>query len=930
MKLNQPYYIEPRSGDRHLDLRGVWDYTFRDSEAVCPSALDWNLTTQIPNSVYWSLYESGLLPHPYKACNSKQYNWVDEKIWYYRKKFTLKPSQQQELAYLCVDGAAYYTRLWVNGTLIGEQEGMFGGPFAEVGEYLNFNGENEIILEIKACNFGVKADFDPWNPEGKNRAIVPWNIARDSHTSTGDFIVLGLWKGVRIEFLPRIHLSRPYLMTKKADCNSAELALQLEITSGAVQELSPYYGYTDDCYSYTRAYDAGLTGAVLPEQVQLEIALYEKDSGTCVLEQNETVSLMDYPNSRIDNRYYECQFFETELTVPQPRLWYPNGLGTPSLYTVKIILKSGAKTLDIQTFDFGIRTITVKRAKGTRYRTRWEDFWFVVNGQEIFLKGINWMPVDFLYKTSREDYLWALELAKDAGVQLIRVWSGGGMPETDTFYQLCDELGLMVWQDHLIANTVSTQGWPQDVLECQEAMNLYRIRNHPSLALHCGGNEFNPYSYGNAAAMFVIDRTVRTLDPGRPFHYTTADKGSAHVYHDMEPSWYRQLYRQLPFLAESGIHCFPNYKSLRQLVSAEECEKILPDLSHPSFAENFPELLHHFTEYLPKRIPRMLARASQIADAKNFRLKDICEATQIASCEFYQIMIESMRENYPVTVGIIPWVFKRAWTTVGIQLVDGMGDPTAPYYYMKNSYQPLHIFVRLSHLTFAAGEKVCFPVSVLNENSAVIPEAEAELQIFTPDLKLYAAKKQRIALTQKQYLHEVMAVAFEIPPEFEEKFFFVRAVLKEGSRLLSQSIYWPKCLQIMRDPKMYELYRSEPQPNFKFDRGPWLKDQVTRSSPARLVCKNLTVSKTGNRVSIDLEVDNCSGTPAFPVRIDSVEPETLCAASDNFYFQNAGETKQIHLEIWNKNPALTALTLEITAWNAKSLKKEISLKGDPV
>ena len=139
----------------------------------------------------------------------------------------------------------------------------------------------------------------------------------------------------------------------------------------------------------------------------------------------------------------------------------------------------------------------------------------------------------------------------------------------------------------MIANTVSTQGWPQEILESQEAMNIYRIRNHPSLAIHCGGNEFNPYSYGNAASMFIIDRTIRTLDPARPFHYTTSDKGSAHVYHDMEPSWYRHLYKQLPFLAESGIHCFPNFKSLKQLISEDECQNILPPCLCGKFSGTF-------------------------------------------------------------------------------------------------------------------------------------------------------------------------------------------------------------------------------------------------------------------------------------------------------------------------------------------------------
>ena len=318
----------------------------------------------------------------------------------------------------------------------------------------------------------------------------------------------------------------------------------------------------------------------------------------------------------------------------------------------------------------------------------------------------------------------------------------------------------------------------------------------------------------------------------------------------------------------------------------------------------------------------MLARASQIADINKFRLQDICEATQIASCEFYQIMIEAMRENYPVTTGVIPWVFKRTWATIGIQLVDGMGAPTAPYYYMKNAYQPLHILVQLDHLTFAAEESITLPVCILNDGKSDMQNAEAELQIFTPDLQLAFSKTQQISLSNEQYLTTVMNIDFEIPSQYEEKFFFIRAALKKDAHLISQSIYRPKCLNIMRDETIKALYRSEPQPNFKFTKGPWLKEQVS-ATQARLTCENVTVSAANDRVLIDFELINSSETPAFPVSIEIAEEQTLCVASDNYFFQSSGETKGIHLEIWNKNPDLRTLTLEISAWNAKAIQQQI-------
>lgn len=224
-------------------------------------------------------------------------------------------------------------------------------------------------------------------------------------------------------------------------------------------------------------------------------------------------------------------------------------------------------------------------------------------------------------------------------------------------------------------------------LKEQVCLNLYRIRNRPSLALHCGGNEFNPCSFGNASSMFVIERNIRDLDPSRPFKRTTPDMGSAHIYRDMEPARYRRCYGQLPFVAESGIHSFPSAKSLRQLMSAVESARPVDNMMDDSFRRTHPELLNHFTEYVPERVPRMLARASAITDIASAGIEELAEATQMASAEFYQIMSQSMRENYPVTGGLTmspsAWMFTAAAFTPagrGARHIAFSPDGAVPYH----------------------------------------------------------------------------------------------------------------------------------------------------------------------------------------------------------------------------------------------------------
>lgn len=926
-QLNHPYFIEPRRApDSHLELDGLWDYSGLDEAVDDPTLIDWSWQTQVPNSIYWSLYESGVLPHPYHGCNSKQYHWVDEKVWYYRKIFPVSREQAGKQAFLCFDGIAYFARIWLNGQLLGEHEGMFGGPVVEVGRWLLSGQNNELIVEAKACNFGRKSSWDPWNRAGDNREIVPWNLSRDNRTSNGDFIVIGLWRGVRIEFLAPCHISRPYLTTRSISDDAAQLHLQLQIADGSIDELAIRQDYAGGMYGYTRAFDQGLTGAVKPDPyVVLQVKVLEKTSGRSVFSHEETIDLLDHAASGITTEFAELQFYQLPFSITTPRLWFPNGLGEPFLYTIELSLYQNQDLCDRQQFDFGIRTLKLVPSAGQQYRVRWDTFQFVVNDQPFFLKGMNWMPLDYLLRLPADRYRWALELARDAGIQLLRVWSGGGIPESDDFYQLCDQYGLMVWQDSFIAN-METPNWPQDILQAQVCLNLYRTRNHPSLAVHCGGNEFNPYAFGNAASMFVIERNIADLDPVRPFFRTTADRGSAHIYRDMEPTWYRHQYRQLPFLAESGIHSFPNYKSLRQLLSREELEKPLADLFDAQFSLENPELRNHFTEYVPERVPRMLARASHISKIKGISLPDLVEATQIASYEFYQIMIQAMRTNYPVTCGIMPWVFKRAWTTVGIQLVDGLGDPIAPFYAVKNAYRPQIVVVGFDHMSVAPGETIRLPVTLIDEGPGDYNGVTVSLMIMDPEMRpvdQYEWPVQIGASKQTSWQDITMSV----PEKYADRFFFVMALLKKDGEVLARSFYWPRCLACLAEEPFRTQYRSRPNPNLSHDNGPWLKQQLQAAPQADLSVAVASITESEDRMHMVLLLENRSETPAFPVRIDIDEDKTLSYAEDNYFCLMPGETRRIAVTTDTTGYDAATLTLTMTAWNSRPVVCSIDRPG---
>jgi len=118
----QPYYISPRSGPQHVSLGGKWDLGYRDTPISGFEDLSeqpkWT-SAQVPSSVQWALYRAGELPHPYYHLNSKKYNWVPDKVWYYRRQFQVPSSVQGQYVFLCFDGLGYYSKIWLNGELLG-------------------------------------------------------------------------------------------------------------------------------------------------------------------------------------------------------------------------------------------------------------------------------------------------------------------------------------------------------------------------------------------------------------------------------------------------------------------------------------------------------------------------------------------------------------------------------------------------------------------------------------------------------------------------------------------------------------------------------------------------------------------------------------------------------------------------------------------
>ncbi|MBD3266506.1 hypothetical protein GF373_07530 [bacterium] len=624
---------------------------------------------------------------------------------------------------------------------------------------------------------------------------------------------------------------------------------------------------------------------------------------------------MDYGRSWID----------LDFSIRNPKLWWPNGMGNPHLYRVELVLFKDQKESDRIEFDYGIRTLETRPSAGPQTTDRWNDWQFVINGRPLFVKGVNWMPADVLLDLPLERYEWLIDMARNAGIQMFRIW-GAGLLETNEFYTMCNRNGIMVWQDFPIANWNSPE-YPQDVWEAQIMWNIFRIRNHPSLATYCGGNEFNPYSFGNTTSIGILERALSEFDSTRPFLRTSPDEGSIHTYPDMDPTWYERMYKLVPYISETGMHSITEARSLREIIDESELND-LGNMYSDEFRNNHPEFIHHFVEFNPARVPRMLSRASHINDMAHPKLEQIAEASQIGAGEFYQVVADRMRANYPITTGLMPWVFKRPWPVVaGIHLVDGYGQPSAPYYFLKRTYEPTHVLVKFPHLLWAKGEEVPLPVSVVHSRNTPVYNSKVTLAVM--DDTFQTLWKQEATIKTLPSGPSVTDLAdfgtFQIPEDMVDDYFVIKAELRDSeNQLVSRSVYWPRSLSMMENKKTRESFRRSPKAWPTLKNGPWLKRDIAKKTTSLSLNLLESGQDSANRSTAKIKVKNIGNVPSFMTTIDITNAKRSFYAADNYFWLDPGEERTMKVSILWRDHNRSNAKMILDSWNAES--KEISFE----
>lgn len=598
---------------------------------------------RVPGSVLADLLAAGRVPDPYVGTQSLLCEWVPQRTWVYRTR--LRPDVSGERAFLEFDGIDHAAAVYLDGERIAVHEGMFVPLVVEVTGRLGA-GEHSLSVVVDPAPVS--------EPQvGHTRAVT----VHKSRMGYGwDFcprlVHQGLWAPVRLRGTGALRLADVWARTT----DSGEVTVTVRVDGGH-----------DDA--------AGAAVAC---------ALHAPDGTVAATAAGPVGGAVT-------------------LEVREPRRWRLNGSGEPHRYRLHTtLLDAAGRPSDERHTTVGFRDVRFTRDPGAPAGAL--PYRLTVDGRPADINGWNWVPADALYgAVDRAKLRHLLTLARDAGVTVLRVW-GGGLIESEDFYDLCDEFGILVWQEFAQSSSGMSSVPSEDpAFVARMVAEAERIvparRNHPSLAIWCGGNELQradgvPLTDGDSPVLAALHAVVARLDPDRhwlptspsgPVFGNTLDSvRSSPEQHDVHGPWEHQgladhyrLYdegRGL-LLSEFGVEGMSNLRAVEAVVPA--ADRALPTTGNPVWA--------HLGRWWNNEPLVREAFGDGIAD-----LATLSRASQFLQADGLRYAVEANRRR-PESCGVLPWQlnesFPNGWCTAA---VDYFGEPKAAYHYVRRAYRATH------------------------------------------------------------------------------------------------------------------------------------------------------------------------------------------------------------------------------------------------
>ncbi|MFF9815031.1 glycoside hydrolase family 2 protein [Streptomyces sp. NPDC014006] len=606
------------------------------------------LPAHVPGCVHTDLLAAGLIPDPFLGQNEREVDWVGRRAWTYGRDLGAADTAQEghERTDLVFDGLDTAAVITLDGRELGRTRNMHRRyRFDVTGRHGRLHVEFTSAYDEAEFVRLLTGDRPNVYPE-------PFQYIRKMACSFGwdwgpTLVTAGIWRPVRLERWSTARLAqvRP-LVTVTDDAGTVEVHVDVERTEQG-----------EDRPLEVRASVAGA-------QVRTVV---EGDSAVLT------------------------------LRVPTPELWWPRGYGAQPLYDLEVsLVDTGTdRPLDSWQRRIGFRNVELDRS-ADEHGT---GFTLVVNGARIFARGVNWIPDDvFPSRVTPERYRTRLRQTAEAGADLVRIW-GGGIYEDDAFYDACDELGLLVWQDFLFACAAYPEEQPlRGEVEAEARDNVVRLMPHPSLVLWNGNNEnlwgFRDWdwegslagdSWGEGYYLGLLPRIVAELDPTRPYTAGSPWSGSwdhhpndpAHGTHHSWEVWNRRDYAEyrdaVPrFVAEFGWQAPPALATLRRALPGEHLAPDSPGMLHHQKADDGNGKLNRGVE-------RHFVLPEGDFDRWHY-LAQVVQARAVAAG------IEHWRSHWPVCAGTVVWQINDCWPVSSWSAIDGDGRLKPLYHELRRVY----------------------------------------------------------------------------------------------------------------------------------------------------------------------------------------------------------------------------------------------------
>lgn len=648
-----------------IDLNRGWTFAQAGEQAFRPA--------EVPGCVHTDLLALEAIPDPFYRFNEKDLQWIEKEDWIYQTDFRMDridPDRQYELLF---HGLDTYADVYLNDELIGQTDNMFIAHRFSVKDYLQ-KGKNRLRVYFhspvrigldKAAQFDyVLPATNEQAPEGEKTNVftrkAPFHYGWDWGPR---YVTSGIWQPVELISYADADIRQVYFKPGVIATDKAEYLAEVEINT------------------------AQATTAQLEISVQGEEESFTRE-----------VSLEPGQNT-----------LELPFHITDPEFWWAHGMGDPHLYDVEVSLTFGENARVSHSQRLGVRTIEFVNEPDSIGAS----FYFKLNGRPVFMKGANYIPSDiFVSRQDRAIYERALDDAIKANMNMLRVW-GGAIYEKDLFYELCDEKGIMIWQDFMFACSMFPNT-PEHLanIEQEAVYNVQRLRKHPSVVFWCGNNEnlvgWNNWGWKESFSdedrevvwagyrkVFheILPRAVETYAPELSYwpsspqsHYDGVMPSNTHGDQHEWSVWFNRqdfsyYWDHSPrFCSEYGVQSYPEMKTVLGFAKVE-------DLDHDSDLMNNRNRCkldwmspgkngnHLMMDYIERyyRSPRDFEAYVYLS--------------QLMHAKALETGIEAHRAHMPRTMGSLYWQLNDCWPTMSWATVDYFGRWKPGHYAVKRAFE---------------------------------------------------------------------------------------------------------------------------------------------------------------------------------------------------------------------------------------------------